>query len=399
MQLALNCTDLPGRFLCVRHWGSFVHSSSHVAAVCIRIYLALYLDLERYPIRCLPLNFSARHPSVPDFWHGDSKSDLDCASGKGRVDKKYVVFDRVKRDRMKAVLSILVLGLIFSCVLAFDCPACRTVIAQKACSNAAPGSSMPTDIPCQTAGSGACSAGTLSCSSGSFVCHQTHQPSAEICNDNIDNDCDGQVDEGCSGSGPSDPPPCQSVFGSSCTAVDSFADDFTTPDSCWFNPFGGSYQSGQFCATAQAPLIHYVAPSSIQSQAIIQFDFKASTTEGFEAWAAVVEYSSCNIGRVLLAGVEGGNNPHTLQIKVAPTQAGPGPVFATSSDSFIMTVPTTYHIVASFNADAEEVTVTMSVGNSVIAAVAVTVPGLQWGAAGMIVGRQGGTCADNFAFN
>ncbi|HKQ96340.1 MAG TPA: MopE-related protein [Candidatus Polarisedimenticolia bacterium] len=42
---------------------------------------------------------------------------------------------------------------------------------------------------------GACAEGVTSCSAGPMVCSQVHQPVAETCND-IDDDCDGQVDEG-----------------------------------------------------------------------------------------------------------------------------------------------------------------------------------------------------------
>ncbi|MBK9265758.1 MAG: hypothetical protein IPM54_38970 [Polyangiaceae bacterium] len=55
---------------------------------------------------------------------------------------------------------------------------------------------------CTTALPGVCSAGTFQCQSGALVCVQSMQPSNEIC-DNKDNDCDGSIDEGNPGSGQS----------------------------------------------------------------------------------------------------------------------------------------------------------------------------------------------------
>jgi len=48
--------------------------------------------------------------------------------------------------------------------------------------------------PCNTGMPGVCAAGTLQCQGGALVCVQNVMPSAEICNDNLDNDCDGLID-------------------------------------------------------------------------------------------------------------------------------------------------------------------------------------------------------------
>ncbi|MCC6523856.1 MAG: hypothetical protein IT373_14455 [Polyangiaceae bacterium] len=53
---------------------------------------------------------------------------------------------------------------------------------------------------CQTGLLGACSPGTRACENGALACVQTVQSSAEVC-DPIDNDCDGQTNEGDPGGG------------------------------------------------------------------------------------------------------------------------------------------------------------------------------------------------------
>jgi hypothetical protein len=52
-----------------------------------------------------------------------------------------------------------------------------------------------TDGACATGQPGICSTGILTCMAGAEVCVADNQPQAEVC-DNVDNDCDGSVDEG-----------------------------------------------------------------------------------------------------------------------------------------------------------------------------------------------------------
>ncbi len=50
---------------------------------------------------------------------------------------------------------------------------------------------------CNTGMPGVCSPGTSSCAMGQMACVQNVQPSAEVCGDNIDQNCSGMADEGC----------------------------------------------------------------------------------------------------------------------------------------------------------------------------------------------------------
>jgi hypothetical protein len=53
---------------------------------------------------------------------------------------------------------------------------------------------------CSTGKLGICAAGTTACSGGATVCNQNQQAQAELCN-GLDDDCDGQIDNGNPGGG------------------------------------------------------------------------------------------------------------------------------------------------------------------------------------------------------
>ena len=53
---------------------------------------------------------------------------------------------------------------------------------------------------CNTGQAGRCAAGTLTCINGSLICKRNNEPAPETCN-GLDDDCDGQVDEGNPGGG------------------------------------------------------------------------------------------------------------------------------------------------------------------------------------------------------
>ncbi len=56
---------------------------------------------------------------------------------------------------------------------------------------------LPAGSPCDTGQLGVCAAGIEQCLAGSWSCEAVEQPSDEGCNgDGLDNNCDGQVDEG-----------------------------------------------------------------------------------------------------------------------------------------------------------------------------------------------------------
>jgi hypothetical protein len=50
---------------------------------------------------------------------------------------------------------------------------------------------------CSTGQPGVCAAGATVCTGGAVVCNPVQPAGAEVCGDGLDNDCDGQTDEGC----------------------------------------------------------------------------------------------------------------------------------------------------------------------------------------------------------
>jgi hypothetical protein len=51
---------------------------------------------------------------------------------------------------------------------------------------------------CSTGQPGVCGSGTQSCVGGALSCQASQNGGAEVCDDGLDNDCNGQVDDGCS---------------------------------------------------------------------------------------------------------------------------------------------------------------------------------------------------------
>ncbi len=50
---------------------------------------------------------------------------------------------------------------------------------------------------CNTHAPGVCAQGVTSCQNGTLTCQQTNTASADVCGDGLDNNCDGSVDESC----------------------------------------------------------------------------------------------------------------------------------------------------------------------------------------------------------
>ncbi len=61
---------------------------------------------------------------------------------------------------------------------------------------------------CMTGMPGPCGLGELTCMMGAFVCAPVNQAVAEVCGDSIDNDCNGAVDNGCGMGGSCSHSPC-----------------------------------------------------------------------------------------------------------------------------------------------------------------------------------------------
>ncbi|MBK04032.1 MAG: hypothetical protein CL920_37250 [Deltaproteobacteria bacterium] len=97
------------------------------------------------------------------------------------------------------------------------------------------------DGPQGTKAQGACKSGQQTCTSGSWgTCNGQVQPTTELCGDNVDNDCDGKINE-----------ECVETFAGSATA--GFKDGpigqatFTLPTNVTVGPNGNLYISDEGC--------------------------------------------------------------------------------------------------------------------------------------------------------
>jgi hypothetical protein len=96
-----------------------------------------------------------------------------------------------------------------TCVALFSAKAEECNGADDDCDGTIDNDNPGTGAACSTGMNGVCADGTSSCFDGALVCERAGAPSAERCN-NLDDDCDGQVDEGqpeaCTPCGPPGPP-------------------------------------------------------------------------------------------------------------------------------------------------------------------------------------------------
>jgi hypothetical protein len=92
---------------------------------------------------------------------------------------------------------------------------------------------------CDTGNLGECKVGVYICKNDAVTCNQQKEASAEICGDNKDNDCDGEVDEGCIVDlCPEDPNKTEpGICGCGVKDIDSDSDGiFDCNDECPANP-------------------------------------------------------------------------------------------------------------------------------------------------------------------
>lgn len=99
---------------------------------------------------------------------------------------------------------------------------------------------------CNTGLPGVCAAGTTQCTGGQIVCVQDNPPSGEVCN-NLDDDCDGIVDEGdiCPGGQICQSGACQCPAGTQNCAGEC-VDTNTDPANCGF--CGNQCPGGEICS-------------------------------------------------------------------------------------------------------------------------------------------------------
>jgi hypothetical protein len=219
---------------------------------------------------------------------------------------------------------------------------------------------------------------------------------AEVCGDGIDNNCDGQADEGCTeGCGP---------------LLDSFSDDFTGSDGTLGADWAGfsdlipdAYLSNnEACGTSQslALLDHCLVD---MESTTISFDWRPDSSEGQEAWAMVVEDTETDPPTNLyILGCDGGYNSPIIEGGMA---CGLDILNAFGDEvanggTYMLVPGTTYHMEATITA-AGAMSVTLSDAGGVIGTTSGSVSGgVDVNAVGFIVGRDetSTTCADNFDF-
>jgi len=204
----------------------------------------------------------------------------------------------------------------------------------------------------------------------------------------IDNDCDGVVDNGCDGGG------CTQIFPASCPAITAVTDDFNTAadgplPGCWFSPPTSPVfvQAQQACAHQQGIAFQHVAQAS---SVTVTFDFTASTADGYEAGAILTSIDCTGTPEfILIAGVAG-PQPHNLEVKfLSSGTVLQGTNFHELDGTY--TITATLHT----NGDVQLSLQGEGISESLNGNVGRT---LEWTAVGTLAGRDpnGLTCFDNF---
>lgn len=142
---------------------------------------------------------------------------------------------------------------------------------------------------CSTGLMGICAAGTVTCTGGMLVCQQNQMAQTENCSNQLDDDCDGQTDEGCcnniapgaapssSGGGSGGYGPGNwndGVTGSQCTACDpcfGWISNGTTPSGAWMQ-------------------YDWTSPVTIGSMSFDSTDCGTSCGDGRNLWSGTIEY-------------------------------------------------------------------------------------------------------------